>query len=117
MKQIKFNLLAIIGLMVAVGTVAFTAPKKEITNEVNHTLAIQTWYFTGSELSEAKTSALYSAELENSCDSSDELPCEIQFEAANFMIPVSNTPLQNYLDSHPDGESVKDDAVAVRSIQ
>jgi|GEM_PF-1002317 len=30
MKQIKFNLLAIIGMMVAVGTVAFTAPMKNL---------------------------------------------------------------------------------------
>jgi|GEM_PF-3233884 len=49
MKQIKFNLLAIVGMMVAVGTVAFTAPKESsnasswyLIEEVNGFLTLTT---------------------------------------------------------------------------
>lgn len=108
MRKLKINLLAIIGLMVAVTTVAFTAPK-------NNSIATESWYFTGDDLNDAKDADMYISTPSQSCSGFEEVPCEIQFETEEHLLPVTNTPLENYLNSHPDEQSVKDDAVSRRS--
>lgn len=54
MKKLKLNIMAIIGMMVAVGTVAFTAPTKMVTQwyEIEANGSTTTQDFLGSEISD-----------------------------------------------------------------
>lgn len=92
-----------------------TTKNHSASGKIRHEQAIQTWYFTGRTLSQDLSASNYSTTQTKTCDGTNVLPCEIQFDASSYTIPTSNTPLQNYLNAEGNDETVKDDAVAVRS--
>ncbi len=86
MKKIKFNLLAIIGMIVAVGTVAFTAPQeRNVADGYN-------WY----EADEA-TGVISPTPIDRqaTCDGTEEL-CAVGLSQVHFgLLPNDEAPIEN----------------------
>ena len=113
MRNYIFGLTAIV---IAFAASAFTVNTKVLTKAENNKLSIQNWYFNpGEPLSNAKLEASYGTSASTECTNDKEVPCRISFEADDYLIPTTNTPLQNYLDSHPTVMAVLNDAKQVRS--
>jgi len=78
MKKVKINLLAIIGLMVAVGTLAFTTPKSSINNLNDDPL----WHYTELTSDEENNPEMYEpATGQESCPGTTEVVCLISAPA------------------------------------
>ncbi|KLT67020.1 hypothetical protein [Pedobacter sp. BMA] len=113
MRNYIFGLTAIV---IAFAASAFTVNTKVLTRAENNKLSIQNWYFNvGQPLSNAKSEANYGTTSVAECNAEREVPCRISFEANDYLIPTTNTPLQNYLDAHPTVNDVLLDAKEVRS--
>ena len=113
------TLITAIALFVGVGLVyGFTsADESNLSLNTNHTRAIQTWYFTGNSLTNVNDTTFYNVNPSSeSCDDTEELPCQIQFEANDYLLPSTNTPLQNYLNAHT-STWIRDNAAATKSVQ
>ena len=98
MKKIKFNLLAIIGMIVAVGTVAFTAPRESnVTDGYN-------WY----EADEA-TGVISPTPIDASatCIGDQEL-CAVGLSRDHFgLLPNDESPLNNMNELTEEDEAFK----------
>jgi hypothetical protein len=112
MKKYSTGLIAII---LAVLAVSFTVKNHPAPAASTGKPAIQTWYFNGSMLSQDLSSTEYGTSPAKSCNGTDDFPCEIQFDASQYTIPTTNTPLQNYLIAEGTDTQVLADAVSVRS--
>jgi len=109
----KKYILGLTAIVLAVAGSAFTAPKTISAPEMNHK-ATQTWYYTGTGLSGDRVAANYqTSSIE--CNTGVQLPCEIQFDASQYMIPASHTPLENYLASFSTDAAVTNAAVSKKS--
>ncbi|GAA4790864.1 hypothetical protein GCM10023231_18450 [Olivibacter ginsenosidimutans] len=116
-KEVKeVNGYAAVGF-IAMSLFLFAFKTEPLTREANNARAEQTWFFNGNDLSQAKTESAYQATPTGQCNGIEEVPCEISFEANDYMTPATNTPLKNYLDAHPTVNDVLDDAQEVRSAQ
>jgi len=95
MKQIKLNLLAIVGMMVAVGTVAFTAPTKTMIDAQD-----QIWVYLDNTAANHDNPSRYTPGDESDrCEGSSIVRCTImapdngsnQPDLSNFTL-LSNKP-------------------------
>jgi hypothetical protein len=114
MKKYIFSFSAI---ALAIFASSFTVKTNAHTVNSNHKLNIQTWYFNGSTTTDVLNHLEYGSSPQFSCDAVNTFPCEIQFDASQYTVPTSNTPLQNYLNAEGSAAQVKADAVSIRSKQ
>ena len=105
----KKYLLGLAAIVLAVAASAFTAPKTISAAEMNSRPTIQTWYYTGTTVAGDRVPGAYQT-TSLSCSVGQEVPCQIQFDASSYMIPTTNTPLENYLDSFSTDGALKDAA-------
>lgn len=111
----KKYILSVSAIALALFASSFTVKSHKHHVLGNAKPAIQTWYFNGSLTSQVLDHTEYGSSPIKSCNSVNTFPCEIQFDASQYTIPTSNTPLQNYLNAEGSASQVKADAVSVRS--
>lgn len=100
MKKFKVNIMAMAAVVVAAGTVAFTAP-------TNSTL--QYWTFGGTDISQVKTASFYSPSntAPVGCEDEASLPCSLLVDADD------RDALQDYLNTKTTAV-IMDEAVGQR---
>lgn len=112
----KNSIMKIMVVAIAIAASAFTTFKKPITSSEMNKKANQNWYFkAGHALGDAMSASNWSTTPEAECDANVEVPCQIRFEASNYQLPATNTPLQNYLNAEGSATQVRTDAISKRS--
>lgn len=112
----KNNIIKIMAVMIAIGASAFTTLKKPLTKSEMNNQAQQNWYFeSGHALGDAVSETNWNTSPQANCDAENQVPCQIQFEADDYMSPSTKTPLQNYLDSKGSAAVIRSTALSRRT--
>jgi len=102
----KKYLLSITAIAIAVMASSFTTIKS--LNPFKGNKSTQTWYFTGTTISQDLTASHYS-QIPPTCNAGTNLPCEVQYDSTDF------SSLQAYLNAEGTDTQVRDDAATTKN--
>ncbi|WP_345947700.1 hypothetical protein ABDD95_12660 [Mucilaginibacter sp. PAMB04274] len=112
----KTNIIKLLTVAIAIAASAFTTLKAPVSKSEMNKRVNQTWYFqSGHELGDAIDDANWSTSPQQSCDNANQVPCQVDFEADDYQMPSTNTPLQNYLDAQGSATSIRANATSRRT--